>query len=487
MPAAPGHHSSFIIHHSSDDTIIAISTASGISRRAIVRLSGPAAFDLVQSAVPDVPAIASRPPYTRLPATVVLADETRVPADLYLMRAPRSYTREDVAEIATFGSPVLLEMIMEDFLSRGARLAQPGEFTRRAFLNGRIDLAQAEAVLQVIRSRSESELRLALRHLGGRFSDEIAAARAQLIEICALAELSIDFTDQDIDVIAPGKLAESIAGVRGAIAALAAQGERHSGGRPGVAVAICGRPNAGKSSILNALLGRSRSIVTDVPGTTRDVVEETLEIAGHRFILSDTAGRRDTDDAIEHEAVQRAVHAAAAADLVLLVIDSVEGIAPQDAELWNQLTGTPRIAVLNKTDLLPPHWRLDGPSGPSELDGDSVSPHPLIPSSPHPIISTSCLTGAGIDELRAAMVRAVRDGTIDSSAPSFLLNARHQDAIRRATEALDRARQAADDGLSTEFVALDLRVALDSLGEIAGHACTDDLLDIIFSSFCIGK
>jgi len=365
-----------------DDTIVAISTASGVSPRAIVRLSGPAAFELLQGAVPDEAGLASRPPYTRLPATIALADGTRFPADLYLMRAPRSYTREDVAEIHTFGSPVLLEMIVEDFLSRGARLAQPGEFTRRAFLNGRIDLAQAEAVLQIIRSRSESELRLALRQLGGKFSDEIAAARTRLMEICALAELAIDFTDQDIEVVSPAKLAESIGGVREAIAALAAHGERHSGGRPGINVAICGRPNAGKSSILNALLGRPRSIVTEIPGTTRDVVEAELEIDGHRFILNDTAGRRETDDAIEHEAVQRAAQAAAAADLVLLVMDGTTGLTQPDLDFWNQHGGSPRIAVLNKIDLLPPGSPFSGPSG---LDGLSECGHPITPPPHHPI------------------------------------------------------------------------------------------------------
>ena len=454
-----------------DDTIIAVSTASGIAPRAIVRLSGPDAFPLVQAAAPGAPDLAEHPPYSRLPATIVLQDHTQVPADLYLMRGPWSYTREHVVEIHTFGSPVLLEMIVEDFLARGARLAAAGEFTRRAFLNGRIDLAQAEAVLQVIRSRSDSELRLALRQLGGRFSDEIARARAKLLDICALAEIAIDFTDQDVEVVPPAALAESIEQIRITIAALAAQGERRTGGRAGVAVAICGKPNVGKSSLLNALLGRTRSIVTHQPGTTRDVVEDVLDLGGCRFLLNDTAGQRETNDLIEREAVQRAAQAASSADLALFVLDAADGLTPPEMDLWNQLAGTARIAIFNKIDL-PPAAPIDELATKLGCTG---------------FVKTSCREGSGIDELKEAMLRAVRAGMIDASAPSFLLNARHCDAIRRAAEALDRAHQAATDGLSTEFIALDLRIALDALGELAGQTCTDDVLDVIFSSFCIGK
>ena len=454
-----------------DDTIIAVSTASGIARRAIVRLSGPDAFPLVQAAAPGTPGLASQPPYTLLPASIVLAGHTRVPAELYLMRAPSSYTREDVVEIHTFGSPVLLEMIVEDFLSRGARLAEAGEFTRRAYLNGRIDLAQAEAVLQVIRSRSDSELRLALRQLGGRFSGEIARVRDRLLEICALVELSIDFTDQDVEVVSPADLARSISDAAAAIAGLAAHGERQTGGSPGVSVAICGRPNVGKSSLLNAILGRDRSIVTHLPGTTRDVVEDLVELGGVLFRLSDTAGRRDTEDLIEREAVERAARTAKSADMVLLVLDAAEGTSPHELDFWNQLEGTARIAVVNKTDL---------PAAAAAVELAASLGNPIV-------VKTSCVSGVGIEDLKNAMVEIVRAGKIDASAPSFLLNARHCDAIRRAGEALARALHAAEGCVSAEFIAIDLRTALDALGEIAGHACTDDILNLIFSDFCIGK
>jgi len=453
-----------------DDTIIAVSTASGIAPRAIVRLSGPAAFALVQAAASSAPDFAAQPPYSRLAGTVDLSGGVRVPCDFYLMRSPYSYTRDDVVEIHTFGSPVLLEMIVEDFISRGARLAEAGEFTRRAFLNGRIDLTQAEAVLQVIRSRTDSELRLAMRQLGGRFSSEVAEVREKLLQICTLAELSIDFSDQDIEIVSTADLAAEISQAGSLVAELSEQTQRHSGGRPGVAVAICGRPNVGKSSILNALVSRKRSIVTHLPGTTRDTVEHLLETGGYLFRLSDTAGKRNTEDIIEQEAARRAAQIAESADLVMLVIDSAQELTPQELDLWKALQGAARIAVLNKADL--PARR------PIQELLDLFGAH---------AVTTSCTQGTGIEELKTAMVRIVREGHIDSSAPSFLLNARHCAAIRRAAEALARAGAAARQDLSTEFIALDLRVALDALGEVTGQVCTDDILDRIFSDFCIGK
>jgi len=475
-----------------DDTIVAVSTASGAGRRGIVRLSGPQAFALVQAmcmpggvgcapacSAGRVPAaqdtagaeraLADLPPYTRCRRTLGLPGAVCVPAELYLMRAPASYTREDIVEIHTFGSPVLLEMLVEDLAARGARLAEPGEFTRRAFLNGRIDLAQAEGVLQVIRSRTDSELRLALRQLDGRFSQQVGQARDRLVEVCSLAELAIDFSDQDIEIAENAALARAIAHVSEMLAGLASHALRHAGGRPGIATAICGRPNAGKSSLLNALTGRSRSIVTHLPGTTRDTVEELLEIEGNLFRLADTAGTRATHDPIEQEAVRRAEQAAESADLVLYVVDRSQPPTPEDAAAYNAARGAARLAVLNKADLPPA--------------GDAV--HDSFGAAD--TVRVSCMTGDGIDELKRRMTAIVRAGRIDASAPDFLPTARQCAAIRAASDALQSAASAARDGLSTEFIALDLRVALDALGEVSGHTCTDAILDRIFADFCIGK
>jgi len=460
-----------------DDTIIAISTAAGISPRGIVRLSGSEAFALLEDMLLDTDAaargqtgLAETPPYSRRTATLALAGGTQLPAELYLMRAPYSYTREDIVEIHTFGSPVLLEMIVEDFLARGARLAEAGEFTRRAFLNGRIDLAQAEAVLQIIHSRSESEMRLAMRQLGGKLSHEVAAIRDSIIDLCAQAELSIDFSDQDIELFAMSDLCAAIERLQQALGELVQHGRRQDGGKPGVSVAIVGRPNAGKSSLLNALLGRTRSIVTHLPGTTRDTVEDLLELEGILFRLSDTAGTRDTDDAIEREAVQRAADTARGADLVLLVLDATQEISDYETKLWKTLDTRAKIAVVSKTDIAP----AELPHLPAVLGGGIT-------------IETSCVTGSGIENLRLALLDAVRSGNVDCSTPSFLLNARHAGAMRHATEALERAAEAASEAAGIEFVALELRTALDALGEITGQTCTDDILNRIFSNFCIGK
>jgi len=465
-----------------DDTIIAISTAAGISARGIVRLSGSEAFALIETMIsgiasPDAAAaaqhrhsLAELPPYIRRPATLALAGNTQFPADIYLMREPYSYTRENVAEIHTFGSPVLLEMIVEDFLARGARLAEAGEFTRRAFLNGRIDLAQAEAVLQIIHSRSEAEMRLAMRQLGGKLSNEVAAVRDSVVDLCAKAELSIDFSDQDIKLFAMSDLCAAIEQLQQALCELMQHSRRQDGGKPGVLVAIVGRPNAGKSSLLNALLGRTRSIVTHLPGTTRDTVEDILEVDGTLFRLSDTAGTRDTDDVVERQAVARAADTARGADLVLLVLDASQEISNYETQLWRNLGGRARILIVNKTDIasMPADWL-------TRQFNKAVA------------VETSCVTGSGIESLRSALLDAVRKGNVDCSTPSFLLNARHNSAMQHAAEALQRAYDAAREESGIEFVALELRTALDFLGEITGRTCTDDIPNRIFSNFCIGK
>jgi tRNA modification GTPase len=455
------------------ETIVATSTAAGQSPRAIVRLSGHDAVRLAAEVFECDPPLAETPTYRAVEGTLVLpADGLRCPATAYVMRAPKSYTREDVVELHTFGSAPLLAALTEALLAAGARPAEAGEFTRRAFLNGRIDLTQAEAVQAIIQARSEAELRLSQAQVGGAFRDAVEALRLEMAELLALIEASIDFVDQDIEWLAPedaaqrlGELAERVASLAGA--------EPAAPPKTGIATAICGPPNAGKSSLLNALAECDRAIVTPVAGTTRDTIEHPATFGGATFRLIDTAGIRRTDEAIEGEAIRRSSNEFTTADLVLMVLDGSAEMSEEVRSLWNRLASlpVPVIAVVNKADL--PQRVTAGDEGGLAHRGS--------------VVAVSARTGAGLDALRSEMVRLVRSASIDLSAHNFWLGSRHREALRRAAEALGAARKAFDDALGPEFAAADLQAALVALGEIVGRTTPDEVLDTIFSRFCIGK
>jgi tRNA modification GTPase len=455
------------------DTIVATSTAAGRAPRAIVRLSGPKAVQIASAVFESDPPLAGVPTYRSVEGTLVLtADEIRCPAAAYVMLAPRSYTREDVIELHTFSSPPLLAALTEALLAAGARPAEAGEFTRRAFLNGRIDLTQAEAVQSIIQARSEAELRVSQAQLGGAFRQAVEARRVRIAELLALIEASIDFVDQDIELIAPADAMARIDELIGEAESLAGA-EPPAPPKDGVATAICGSPNAGKSSLLNALAGHARAIVTHIPGTTRDTIEHHVEAGGITFRLIDTAGVRDTDEEIEGEAIRRAHDALAAADLVLMVVDGSEELSGEARSMWGRVAGRqlPCVAVINKSDL--PQQVTAGDEG--ELAHRGA------------VVNVSARTGDGLDDLRAEMVRLVQSDAMDLSSHDFWLGTRHREAVRRAAESLRAARKAFDDDLGPEFAAADLRAALTALGDIVGRTTPDDILDTIFSQFCIGK
>lgn len=469
MPRSDGH-----IAPEPDDTISAVSSPAGASPRAIVRLSGPRALIAVASLFrPDSGGdLMDAPTYTSMPGEIALSGaELRVPAAVYVMRAPWSYTREDVVEIHTVGAPPLIEMMFEELLSRQVRLAGPGEFTRRAYLRGRIDLAQAESVMAVIRSGSEAELRGAVAGLQGRWSTQAAKAREHLTDLCSHVELLIDFSDQGIEPFSIEDLREDLA--RGAAEVQSLLERVDAGAIPADAVAavIYGRPNVGKSSLMNALGVSRRSIVTPQPGTTRDTVENVLEIGGVWFRFIDTAGLRETDNALEQMAAARAKEAARRADLGVLVVDGTAPLCAGDIEIATSLCPPTVIAVVNKCDL------------PQNLGLGEVSRLPNV----REVIVTSALTGAGIAELKDAMVGAVLGGRVDRTASVRCINARHRDALQRAGAALGRAGALLAPGMAAELVAFELREALSALGEIGGEVTSEDLLDRIFSQFCIGK
>jgi tRNA modification GTPase len=387
------------------------------------------------------------------------------------MRAPHSYTREDVVEISCHGGVGVMARLLEALVTGGARLAEPGEFTRRAFLNGRLDLAQAEAVIDLIHAQTEASHRLALAQLEGRLSQVILAMREGLLETLAYVEGAMEFPEEDLELLPWTALLAKVEDVERRLITLLET--FHSGRvlRQGVHVVIVGRPNVGKSSLFNALLAANRAIVTAIPGTTRDVLEEVVNLRGYPFRLVDTAGIRASDDLIEREGISRARTSLEGADLVLLTLDGSEPLTAEDEEAIAAVQGKPVQLVLNKADL------------PSAVVWDELRAR--FPA--WPVVAVSCKEQQGLDRLAEAMVEAVVRGQQRPHEGPMLTKLRHWEAVQHAHQSLTRVRQGMEQRLSGEFIAMDLREALECLGEVVGLNYTEDLLDKIFSEFCIGK
>lgn len=457
-----------------DDTIAAISTPVGEGGIGIVRLSGPKALGIVQGlfapgrsdARPSAPPtlVPYRLTYGHVvdPASGQVVDEVLAAH----MPAPHTYTRQDVVEINCHGGVVPLRRTLELCLRGGARLAEPGEFTLRAFLNGRIDLAQAEAVLGVVQARTEAGLRLAVDQLGGRLSHEIRRARAGLVDVLAWLEAAIDFASDEIPERDVGPDLQS---ARETLERLLAGADRGIIYRHGLRTAIVGRPNVGKSSLLNALLRASRAIVTPIPGTTRDTLEETLNLRGVPLVLVDTAGiRAASDDLVEQLGIERSRAALAAADLALLVVDGSEPLAPADHDIAALMGGKTALVVVNKSDL------------PTVTDARH-----LLPQCPH--LPVSALTGQGLEALEEAIVETVFAGQVIASDAVLVSSPRHKEAIHRALDHVVAAQFTLAEGLPADFVSIDVTAAVNALGEITGETAHEDMLETIFSRFCIGK
>ncbi len=474
--------------YSLDDTIAAISTPVGEGGIGIVRLTGPAAprilhalflphsgrrraaAHLSEDEAENSKGSHRDPEPNRLRYGHIIEPATGEPVDEVLaayMPAPRTYTRQHVVEINGHGGIVALRRILALCLSQGARLAEPGEFTARAFLNGRLDLAQAEAVLDVVRAKTETSLQAAVGQLVGHLSEAVESVRASLLRALAHVEASIDFEE---DEIPDRDLEPDLAEAKALLSRLLRDADRGIIYRHGVRAAIIGRPNVGKSSLLNRLLRTSRAIVTDIPGTTRDTLEETLNLQGVPVILVDTAGIPSTTrDPIERLGIERSRAAMAHADLALLVIDASEPLTDADRAIAALIEGKPVIVVQNKVDL----------SGPT-ADSRSILPH-----APH--IAMSALTGRGQEILEETIVETVFSGQASGSDVPTVTSARHKDALERALEHVTAAWRATRAGLTADLVAIDLTGAIDALGEITGQTASDDLLDTIFGNFCIGK
>jgi tRNA modification GTPase len=384
---------------------------------------------------------------------------------------PHSYTADDVVEISAHGSPVVLRHIVELALARGARMAEPGEFTMRAFLNGRIDLTQAEAVRDLIESQTLYQAKVAAQQLEGALSKRLQPIKQKLVELIAVLEAGIDFAEDDVSVLPGERIVEEIAVVRAPIEELSQSFAYGKVVREGITLAIVGRPNVGKSSLFNRLVERERAIVTATPGTTRDLVTETVSLDGIPLHLVDTAGIRQALDEAESIGIRKSMEALADADLVLVIMDASHPETTEDKQLLAQVQGRLAIVVENKADLPSP--------GNNERSDRSVRATRVV------LIRTSALTGEGIAELRSTIVQHVTGSS--SSEPGFLTNARHQALVRESLEGLARAENAVAQKIPHEMLLLDLYSALRPLDEITGATTTDDILNLIFSRFCIGK
>lgn len=442
------------------ETIAALATPGGTGAVALIRISGPDAAEVIGRACGRKRAFEDRR------ATLATVRDARggVLDQVLVTRfaAPRSYTGEEVVEVATHGGRLVARRVLERLLDCGARAAGAGEFTERAFLNGKLDLTQAEAVMDLISAQSDLALRAAHEQLEGGIGRRTEALRGELIDTVAQLEAWIDFPEEDIDPETGDALAARIAATRGAIEALLATADQGRILREGLRTVICGRPNAGKSSLLNALLGLDRAIVSETAGTTRDTIEEMLVVEGVPLRMIDTAGLHTAGDAIEEEGIRRTLREAGRADLLLVVADAT---LPPDQALPTTVPDAPRrITILNKADLpeargwdLPDAWRV------------------------------SCVEGRGLKELRHRIRELAELGEADWGEHSVAINARHRDCLGRARASLEAAEASLRDGDDAEITALSLREALDFLGEVAGRVDTEEILGSIFSRFCIGK
>jgi tRNA modification GTPase len=463
-----------------DDTIVAVATPPGRGGIGVVRLSGAEALAIAKPMLRLAHAEDLAPNRAHLgelidPATGDRIDEVVVT----FFAKPHSYTTDDVIEISCHGSPVVLRHLVEMALSRGARLAEPGEFTMRAFLNGRIDLTQAEAVRDLIDSQTLYQAQVAARQLEGAMSKRLQPIKQKLVDLIAVMEAGIDFAEDDVSVIPDGQILERISAVDAPLEQLLASFTYGKVVHEGLTLAIVGRPNVGKSSLFNRLVEHERAIVTATPGTTRDLVTETVSIGGIPVRLVDTAGIRDSLDEAESIGVRKSLEALADADIVLVVLDitQVSDVAfAADLGLIEKTKGRPRILVCSKADL---HTEDRG------IFTKKLSASDL--GSAEPGVFTSALTGEGIDQLREMILAQVSGDVRSQPESGFLTNVRHQKLVQDSIAALDAATAAVPRRTPHEMLLMDLYNALRPLDEITGATTADDILNLIFSSFCIGK
>lgn len=460
-----------------DDTIAAISTPIGEGGIGIIRLSGKDAISIVErifispknKSLKEVPSHRLLYGFIKDPLTGEKIDEVLVT----VMRSPHTYTKEDVVEINCHGGMSPLKETLELVLKEGARLAEPGEFTKRAFINGRIDLSQAEAVLDLIKAKTDESRKIAIEQLQGGLSEKITILRDALKEICVNIEAYIDFPEDDIETTTKEELEKSMKDVKGELFKLLSTYEEARFFREGLSIAIVGRPNVGKSSLLNALLKKDKAIVTSIPGTTRDVIEEYLNIKGLPVRIMDTAGIRKVRDIAEKEGVKRSLQSIENADLIIAIFDGSEILNEEDLEVLERIKGKNTIIVINKCDL------------PPILDKSNFIPY-LSPNNLS-ILTISATRGDGLEELKTSIFNSFLSNWKEAREGVLVTNIRHKVAIENALSSLNRAISGLSENTPIEIIAFEIRDSLDRLGEIVGAVTTEDILDSIFKNFCIGK
>ncbi|SUP43946.1 tRNA uridine-5-carboxymethylaminomethyl(34) synthesis GTPase MnmE [Veillonella criceti] len=459
-----------------EDTIAAIATPPGIGGVGIIRVSGTRCFEIVSTlfqAKGTVP-LEKRPNRTIQYGHIIdpqkgnkILDEVLV----LIMRGPQSFTAEDVIEIQCHGGIVVVREILKVLLRQGARLAEPGEFTKRAFLNGRIDLTQAEAIIDIIEAKSEQSLSVAVKQLDGTLAKLIRTIREDLIALIAHLEVAIDYPEEDIEELTMEETADKLRPILVQIDTLLATANRGRLLRDGIVTAIVGRPNAGKSSLMNALLRENRAIVTDVPGTTRDSIEEAITIEGIPVRLIDTAGIRETEDIVEKIGVDRAKEYLESAQIVVCVIDASKPLTPEEEAILHSTSGKNTIVFLNKAD-----------------KGAVVTDSMIAQYGTFTVVATiSAANGEGMDILAEAVKQLVYGGTVQNESTALLSNVRHITLMEQAKSQLQTSLETIEAGMPVDFVVTDMREAWERLGDITGDSLRESMVDELFSRFCLGK
>ncbi|EML6323654.1 tRNA modification GTPase [Bacillus cereus] len=455
------------------DTIAAISTALGEGAIAIVRVSGDDAVEKVNRIFKGKDLI-EVPSHTIHYGHIVDLDTNQVIEEVMvsIMRAPRTFTRENIVEINCHGGLVSVNKVLQLILAQGVRLAEPGEFTKRAFLNGRIDLSQAEAVMDLIRAKTDRAMNVAINQMEGRLSKLIGLLRQEILETLAHVEVNIDYPEyDDVEEMTHNILIEKATHVRSEIEKILETSKQGKILREGIATAIIGRPNVGKSSLLNSLVQEKKAIVTDIAGTTRDVIEEYVNVRGVPLKLIDTAGIRETEDVVERIGVERSKEMMSQADLVLVVVNYSEALTNEDEDLFRAVQGKDFIVIVNKTDL------------PQAIDMERVTEL----AAGNRVITTSLIEEQGIDELEKAIADLFFEGTIDSADMTYVSNARHIGLLTQAGKTIGDAVEAIENGVPIDMVQIDLTRTWEILGEITGDTVHESLIDQLFSQFCLGK